>query len=208
MRFKNKNVILPEPWVQPGPANDEIWYTSSDENIVTPHKASSLPTIVSNTYVNGKGVIKFASDITSIGKDAFYSCGGFTSITIPNSVTSIGEYAFSYCTGLTSVTIPNSVTSIGESALESCSSLTSATIGNSVTSIGKYSFRNCGGLMFVTIGNSVTIIRYSAFDGCKGLSSITYVGTIAQWNAISKESYWHQSVPATVVHCTDGDAPI
>ena len=188
--------------------NDEIWYTSSDGNIVTPHKASSLPTIVSNTYVNGKGVIKFASDLTDIGKDAFYDCRNFTSITIPNSVTSIGEYAFSYCTGLTSVTIPNSVTIIEDTAFHSCSSLASVTIGNSVTSIGDYAFRDCGGLMSVTIGNSVTSIGYAAFDACKGLSSITYAGTIAQWNTITKGSYWNQNVPATVVHCTDGDAPI
>lgn len=54
-----------------GPPNDEIWYTSSDGNIVTPYRANSLPTIVSNTYSNGKGVIKFASDVTTIGFYAF-----------------------------------------------------------------------------------------------------------------------------------------
>lgn len=64
-------MILPEPWVQPGPANDEIWYKSLDGNIVTPYSTSALPTIVSNTYIDGKGVIKFASDITSIGYEAF-----------------------------------------------------------------------------------------------------------------------------------------
>lgn len=34
--FNNKNVILPTPWVSPGPPNDEIWYTSSNGNIVIP----------------------------------------------------------------------------------------------------------------------------------------------------------------------------
>ena len=61
MRYNNKNMILPEPWIQPGPANNEIWYTSSDGNIVMPNKASSLPTIVSNTYSDGKGIIKCAT---------------------------------------------------------------------------------------------------------------------------------------------------
>ena len=72
------------------PAN-EIWYTSSDGKIVTPYIKSSLPTIVSNTYVDGKGIIKCASDITSIGNSAFKGCTTLTSVTIPNSVTIIGN---------------------------------------------------------------------------------------------------------------------
>ena len=35
--------------------------------------------------------------VTSIGSGAFSSCGGLTSVTIPNSVTSIGGYAFYNC---------------------------------------------------------------------------------------------------------------
>ena len=159
--FNNKNVILPEPWVQPVPPNDEIWYTSSN-GVVTPYSTSSFPTIVSNTYSDGKGVIKFASDVTSLGDEAFYGCTGLTSVTIGNSVTSIRNGAFHNCKGLTSVTIPNSVTSIGD----------------------------------------------QTFSGCTGLTLITYTGTIAQYNAITKSVGWHLNVPATVVYCTDGDAPI
>ena len=183
--FNNKNVILPEPWVQPGPANNEIWYTSTDGNIVTPYQASSLPTIVSNTYVDGKGIIKCASDITTIGLNAFRNCSDLTSVTIPNSVTSIGTFAFYYCTSLTSVTI-----------------------GNSVTSIGVQAFRDCRSLTSVTIPSSVTRIENGAFSGCRSLTTISYTGTISQYNAITKGSEWHYSVPATVVHCTDGDTPI
>ena len=78
--------------------------------------------------------------VTSIGEEAFRSCSGLTSVTIPNSMTSIGEKVFYNCSGLTSVTIPNSVTSIGSHAFMECTGLTSVTIPNSVTSIGACAF--------------------------------------------------------------------
>ena len=178
-------MILPEPWVPSGPANNEIWYTSSDGNIVTPYKTSSLPTIVSNTYVDGKGIIKFAIDVTSIGNKAFSGCTKLTSISIPSTVISLEYNAFKGCTGLTFMIFPNVIKTIGNYVFENCSSLTSVTIHNSVTSIGE-----------------------GAFISCRNLTSITYTGTITQWNNITKGSYWHQNVPATVVHCSDSDAPI
>ena len=97
-------------------------------------------------------------NITSIGDHAFYSCGGLTSVTIPNSVTNIGSWAFFGCIRLTSFTIPNSVTSIGEYAFNSCSSLSSVVIPDSVTEIGYAAFAHCTSLTSVTIPNSVTEI--------------------------------------------------
>ena len=206
MRFNNKNVIIPEPFVQPGPANDELWYTSSDGNILTP-KGGSLPTIVSNTYVDGKGLIKCASDITSIG-EAYINNARIVSVTIPNSVTSIGDRAFNNCSNLISVILGNSVESIGKYAFAVSVSLTSITIPNSVTSIKESTFGSCTGLTSLTIGISVKSIESYALSGCSSLTSISYTGSIAQYNAINKRRFWNSRVPATVVHCTDGDAPI
>jgi len=228
--------------------NDIIRYTATSK--VEPYQSSSLPAIISNDFDpnTGKGVIKFATDIESIGTSAFNQCTSLTSVTIPNSVTRIGNYAFYGCSGLTSVTIPNSITSIGynafygtgltspvynahlfaymlpsysgeytipdgieiisSTAFYSCSNLTSVTIPNSVTSIGELAFQYCSGLTSVTIPNSVTSIGELAFFGCSGLISISYTGTISQYNSITKGSYWHNNVPATVVHCTDGNTPI
>ena len=78
----------------------------------------------------------------------------------------------------------------------------------SCTSIGTSAFKNCSNLSFIEIPNSVASIGDGAFNQCTGLTSITYTGTIAQYNAISKGTDWNNGVPATVVHCSDGDTPI
>lgn len=105
--------------------------------------------------------------------------------------------------------LPNSVTSIYEKAFYNCYGISSIIIGNGVTNIGVSAFASLGdNFTQVTIPNSVTKIGNFAFEKCASLTSISYTGTIAQWNTISKGSSWHLNVPATVVHCTDGDAPI
>ena len=58
------------------------YYDEYSGNVVIP----SSVTYSGNTYA-----------VTSIGERAIYSCGGLTSITIPNSVTSIGNSAFYFC---------------------------------------------------------------------------------------------------------------
>jgi hypothetical protein len=99
----NKNNTTPIP-------DNEIWYTSTDRNIVTPSSTSAFDAnIVSNTYENGKGIIKLNNSVHLIGGDAFRGCSSLTSVTIPNSVTSIGVFAFEGCSSLTSITIPESI---------------------------------------------------------------------------------------------------
>ena len=178
--------------------------------------------------------ITIGNGVTSIGDDAFGGCSNLESIVVGNnnskyysqgncliekdtntlilgcknsiisdSVTSIGEYAFWGCS-LTSINIPDSVTSIGYNAFRKCRSLTSVTISNSVEIIDGCTFYECNSLTNVTIGNSVTSISWDAFYGCVSLTSITFEGSVAEWNAIDKDSDWNYDVPATEVVCSDG----
>lgn len=58
-------------------------------------KSKSFPECIT-TY-------KIPNGVTSIGKSAFQSYTGLTSITIPDSVTSISNYAFHYCRNLATI---------------------------------------------------------------------------------------------------------
>ena len=185
---------------QTQPAN-EIWYTSTDEQVVNPDNTHAFgATITSNTYENGKGIIKFNSTVTSIGADAFWECSSLNGITIPNSVTSIGNWAFADCPNLTDIAIPNAVESIGNFAF-AYTGLTSITIPSSVTSIAMTAFEACPSLttMIVEQGNPVydsrdncnaiietrtntETITYTLISGCKNSvipTSVTSIGEFA-----------------------------
>ena len=58
------------------------------------------------------------------------------------------------------------------------------------------------------IPGGVKTIGPSAFFDCIYLETITFKGTIAQWNNITKGSDWNSNVPATKVICTDGEVAL
>lgn len=129
--------------------NDEIWYTSKNGRIVTPYRQPT--NMVSNTYVDGKGIFKFNGDVTGIGSTAFMfrssSYGYLTSISLPNSVKAIEEAAFSNHP-LTSIKLSNSLETIGLGAfgdnpgwsLSKSPAIDSLKIPSSVKSIGMAAF--------------------------------------------------------------------
>ena len=174
-------------------ANNELIYTSSDGGIVTPYQVMGFSSnIISNTYSNGRGLIVFDKDITSIGEYAFYECSKLTSIQMPESVTEVREYAF-YCTNLCNIVLsenisklgdysfyktkiknidlPTKITSIGCCAF-SKSDLISIDIPNNITSINEYTFNDCNSLVNVVIGERVNYFYSYAFANCERLSTV------------------------------------
>ena len=148
--------------------NNQIWYTSTDGNIVNPKNSGGFgATITSNTYENGKGVIKFDGNITKIPALVFSNCNSLSSIILPNSVTEIEGQAFENCSSLTNILIPNSVTFIGTYAFSGCASLSSITIPQSVSTLGDQPFRSCKSLtnIFVMEGNPV----YDSRENCNAI---------------------------------------
>ena len=63
-------------------------------------------------------------------------------------------------------------------------------------------------VVFNTATYRVTSIGDGAFCGCKSLTDITLQGTIAQWKKINIRDSWNHNIPATIIHCTDGNVEI
>ena len=189
------------------PANNEIWYTSSTGDIIEVDATAfggeyswKIPSIVSHTYENGKGVITFDRAIDKIGYRAFNG-QPITTIALPNTIESIEQYAFSQ-SELTTITIPDGVTFLDSEAFYYCFDLRSVFIPDSVTSFGEDMFAGCiklreincqfatadkrclivdnvflgfapAGISEYTIPTGVTKIGYGAFKRFENLKSIT-----------------------------------
>ena len=174
-----------------------IYYTTSDKNVVAPAEGAGFgANIVSNDYVDLKGILAFDGSVTTIGANAFAGCETLTGMTIPSTVTSIGESAFAGCTSLgapntpsgaditeptkgpnrsgeTTFVIPDGVTSIGAHAFAGCTSLTSIIIPDSVTIIGDGAFEGCTNLTDINIPDTVTEMGENVFKGCTSITSVT-----------------------------------
>lgn len=112
-------------------ANNEIRYTTNDGQIVTPNGLT--PT--ANTYSDGKGVMTFASDVTSIPNNFLSGTTTLTSVELPHSVLSVGSNSFRGCHNLTAATLQEGVTGIGTYAFAS-TNLVDFGWPSTVTSIG------------------------------------------------------------------------
>ena len=169
----------------PLPPNNQIWYTTTDGKAITFHDASGFnATITSHTYSNGKGVVTFSDDVTTIGELAFYEYTTFTlkTVTLPASTRVIDDLAFCGCEKLESVIIPNGVTTIARGAFEGCSSLKELILPKSLETIESGAFRKCTGLTSIVIPEGVTTITGQAFANCTSLAEIKIPSTIEHFS--------------------------
>ena len=181
---------------------------------------NSVTSIGASAFFNCRSLqsITIPNSVASIGNYAFRACYALTSITIPNNVNSIGTSILSNCENLSSVIVESGNTVYDSrnncNAIIETESNTlilgcqNTIIPEDVENIAMYAFRGCSNLTSITIPDSVIYIADNAFRDCKNLTYISYTGTIGDWDAITKAPNWNGGLPATVVHCTDGDAPI
>lgn len=171
-----------QPW-------NEIWYTSTDNNVVPYHSS-----FLSNTYEDGKGIIVLDSDLTTIPENAFYFESRLLTISLPDCVSVIDNYAFHLCSGLTSLEYNGNLTSLGEAAFAGCSNLTSLSLSSSLAIIPRSAFAECSNLSSVNLGNAVVTIGATAFSNCTALTTldlgnnVTTLGSNAFWYCTSLAS--------------------
>lgn len=156
-----------------GQPNNEIWYTTTTGTKLELTQSGGFGSpYLTNSYSNGKGVIKFEGSITLIGISSFSNCETLTSIILPESVTSIGAKAFNGCTSLSDVNMPETITSIGESAFAGCSSLSLINVPANVKFIGASAFSNCTSLREFDMPDNVASVESSLFSGCTSLANV------------------------------------
>lgn len=189
--------------------NNEIWYTSTDGNVVELYRVNDFggAQMVSNTYSDGKGVIKFDADLTQFGNRAFFSCTSLKSVKMPESITSVGNQAFTYCYNLETIYIPGSVTRIDYRCFANCrnlvrfegnlatadgrciildeklvgfapAGLTSYEFDNSITVFGDSVLEGCRSLEEVVLPDGLLVIETSAFDQCVSLQNLIIPDTV------------------------------
>ena len=158
--------------------------------------------------------VSLPATLTSIGDSAFAQedavindTAGLTSVTIPQAVTAIQSHAF-YHTAITEVVVPASVKTWGKYVFSGCAKLKTARVA--CDSIGAFAFTRCAALSSLTFSANCRTFGENMLTYCESLTAITYEGTIAQWNAITKPSNWMSSGKhfyndyLQKIQCTDG----
>ena len=196
-----RNHIVPmetficEPQYTP---DDEIWYTSTTNKTINITNMNDFgANIISNTYSDGRGIIKFDGPISKISDKAFFSHKSdethLTSITIPNNVTEIGENAFYGCSELSDIHLPENLQNIGIYAFYGCTSLTNVKIPNNIDAIYDNTFRECKNLETVILPDGLSSIWKYAFAGCNRLSEINLPSSLTY---IDSYAFSSTSIPA------------
>ena len=226
LRYKANNGIddyTREDWG--AVSNNVIYYTTTDgEPIRISDDKMDANGIVSNKYVDGRGVLTFNKELTSLKYGIFDGCSTMSSVTLPESITTL-DRPFISCInlseiisplstsderclisngkllavasgGLTSFIVPDEVTSL-QSAFIGLSNLREVVLPAGLTSMGRNEFQGCTSLESITLPAGIRQIPEGAFMYCTNLSQVSMpVGV----ETIGKAAFDHcESLPSITI---------
>lgn len=181
---------------------DEIWYTTKN-NTVKNFNFRSMPTVLSNTYENGKGVIKFNSNVTFIESYAFSNTNDITGLVFPDSVIRIEEGACWLNGSLTTINIPENVSFIQSGAFSGCNKLATITVSTKnnyfSTSDGILYNKNKTALVqyvngksntTFSIPSSVTEIQGHSVQACTKLENVIIPNSVNSIGSFAFNGCW------------------
>ena len=167
-------------------------------------------------YCDNLKTVSLPTTLTAIKKAAFLPhidgyiyhqrLNGLTELKIPERVTELGVNAFAG-TAIKSVTVPPSVATVGAMAFSECQYLETVRYGGKV--ISDRMFVRCTKLKNLTLTRNVKEIVGGCFNYCESLNQITYEGSLADWNAVKKNTNWDSRAvdiesPLAKIQCLDG----
>ena len=132
--------------------------------------------------------------------NAFKGCTNLKEINL-KACKLIGETAFMNCSSLEEVEF-SAVLDGQYSHFARCTNLKKVICNSKSISSGCFQYDS--NLVDVTLGTNIETIKSYAFSQCTSLQTIKYLGTMAQWNAITKETNWYSYSGLTTIVCTDG----
>lgn len=151
--------------------------------------------------------VTIPSTVTTLGEDAFYSCGGLTTLTFAadSKLNYIGETAFCGA-AIKNISLPASVKTLAPKVFYNCPSLETATFASGCTAtLDRLVFGASNALKSVTIAKGM-VLGESTFYSTFALTTLTFLGTTAEFNT-AKASYhsnWRSGMYLGTVTCSNG----
>lgn len=130
-------------------ANRKILYTTTDGKTIKPlnqYNVFNGPTIASNTYSNGQGVMTLTGEVVEIGTFAFSEIPTLVTMKLPKSVKIVGYNTFLGNPNMTAIELNEGLESIDVMAFARCPLLTTVKIPSTVTKVGMAPFAMCPSL--------------------------------------------------------------
>ena len=163
------------------PADNEIWYITSDNKPLTQTRPLQSIGLQSNSYSGGMGVLKFSGPVTvfNILSEDPDECKKITGILVPDCVETFDPWSFYYQYGIKEFRIPASLKMVSE-GFGGAVSLEKFT-GNHVSKDGRcvvidkvmYGFAPAG-ISSYEIPSGIVRIATGAFANAQGLKSLVF----------------------------------